>query len=82
MGGPDMPSPTPSTAAVLMQSVLEPLGWEFWLNERGQFSVTVGDDLPGLPQQVLMAALGCLAKEFEALVAVGSDAQAQKELGL
>ena len=69
-------TPTPSTAAALMQAVLEQLDWQFGLNDQGQFTVRVGADLPGLPQCVLMAALGSLAPEFEALLAAG-DATVQ-----
>jgi hypothetical protein len=64
-------TPTPSTAAALMRATLEQLEWRFGLNDQGQLTLVIGHDLPGLPQCVLMAALGALAPEFERLLAAG-----------
>jgi hypothetical protein len=68
-------TPTPSTAAALMRATLEQLHWHFSLNDQGQLTLIIGDDLPGLPQCVLMAALGSLAPEFEVLLARRAAAQ-------
>ena len=65
-------TPTPSTAAALMRATLEQLNWHFSLNDQGQLTLIIGDDLPGLPQGVLMAALGALAPEFERLLAAAA----------
>jgi hypothetical protein len=49
------------------------LGWVFGLNHQGQLTLVIGEDLPGLPQCVLMAALGSLASEFEARLRNGAE---------
>ena len=56
-------------AAWLLRQKVERYGWELLLDGDGSLLVRIGDDLPGVPQRVTVAALFEFAPEFDSLLA-------------
>jgi len=59
-------------AAMLLQRKVEHLGWELMLDDSGGLLVRIGDDMEGVPQSVVLAALFSFAPEFECQLQLAS----------